>query len=331
MNGVDPSPQDVDPPERAVLGTQGQGVPLQPAGHGLADAVAPGHGTSGRRSRSWGCTRRCQFPATTTSRGCWPRSRRCKGRWRTGCRPRDCNERQARPRDRDAPGRARASRTSRCDWAAAPCSTTSASRSRAGEFTGLIGANGAGKTTLFRVILGLQSPRCGRVRVGRRTRHRKPLGRRRVRPAEVPARSRHAAARPRPVALGTRRPPPRAPAALASPPGLRPGDARCGRCAPVRRRPGRSALGRRAAADPDRARPDQRAAACCCSTSRWPTWTCAARQEVVDLLARIASEQQIAVLISAHEMNPLLPVMDRIVYLAAGRAASGTVRGGRPL
>ena len=28
-------------------------------------------------------------------------------------------------------------------------------------------------------------------------------------------------------------------------------------------------------------------------------------------------------LLSAHEMNPLLPVMDRIVYLAAGRAASG--------
>ena len=31
-----------------------------------------------------------------------------------------------------------------------------------------------------------------------------------------------------------------------------------------------------------------------------------------------------AVLISAHEMNPLLPVMDRVVYLADGRAASGT-------
>ncbi len=29
-------------------------------------------------------------------------------------------------------------------------------------------------------------------------------------------------------------------------------------------------------------------------------------------------------LISAHDMNPLLPVMDRIVYLAAGRAATGT-------
>ncbi len=46
--------------------------------------------------------------------------------------------------------------------------------------------------------------------------------------------------------------------------------------------------------------------------------------EVVALLARITREQEIAVLISAHEVNPLLGVMDRIVYLAGGRAASGT-------
>ncbi|HEV2450405.1 MAG TPA: ATP-binding cassette domain-containing protein, partial [Streptosporangiaceae bacterium] len=46
-------------------------------------------------------------------------------------------------------------------------------------------------------------------------------------------------------------------------------------------------------------------------------------QEVVGLLARIAKEKQVAVLLSAHEMNPLLPVMDRVVYLAGGRAASG--------
>ena len=47
-------------------------------------------------------------------------------------------------------------------------------------------------------------------------------------------------------------------------------------------------------------------------------------QEIISLLARIAGTQQVAVLLSAHEMNPLLPVMDRIVYLAGGRAASGT-------
>ena len=47
-------------------------------------------------------------------------------------------------------------------------------------------------------------------------------------------------------------------------------------------------------------------------------------QEVVALLARIAARAADRGLISAHEMNPLLPVMDRIVYLAAGRAASGT-------
>ena len=46
-------------------------------------------------------------------------------------------------------------------------------------------------------------------------------------------------------------------------------------------------------------------------------------QETISLLARIAREQQVAVLLSAHEMNPLLPVMDRVVYLAGGRAASG--------
>ncbi len=47
-------------------------------------------------------------------------------------------------------------------------------------------------------------------------------------------------------------------------------------------------------------------------------------QEVVTLLDRVAREQHVSVLISAHEMNPLLPVVDRIVYLANGRVASGT-------
>ncbi len=46
--------------------------------------------------------------------------------------------------------------------------------------------------------------------------------------------------------------------------------------------------------------------------------------EIVALLHRVATAQGITVLLSAHDMNPLLSVMDRIVYLAHGRAASGT-------
>ncbi len=38
----------------------------------------------------------------------------------------------------------------------------------------------------------------------------------------------------------------------------------------------------------------------------------------------MATQHDVAVLLSAHEMNVLLPVMDRIVYLAGGRAVSGT-------
>jgi zinc/manganese transport system ATP-binding protein len=44
---------------------------------------------------------------------------------------------------------------------------------------------------------------------------------------------------------------------------------------------------------------------------------------VVAVLRRIATEYGITVLVSAHDMNPLLAAMDRIVYLAHGRAVSG--------
>ena len=41
------------------------------------------------------------------------------------------------------------------------------------------------------------------------------------------------------------------------------------------------------------------------------------------LLGRIAREQGVAILLSTHDVNPLLPVMDRVIYLASGRAVSG--------
>jgi zinc/manganese transport system ATP-binding protein len=46
---------------------------------------------------------------------------------------------------------------------------------------------------------------------------------------------------------------------------------------------------------------------------------------VAGLLAMIATEQRVAVILVAHDVNPLLSYLDRVVYLAGGRALSGTV------
>jgi zinc/manganese transport system ATP-binding protein len=46
--------------------------------------------------------------------------------------------------------------------------------------------------------------------------------------------------------------------------------------------------------------------------------------DIVALLRRVAAVDNVTVLVSAHDMNPLLAAMDRIVYLAHGRAATGT-------
>ena len=45
--------------------------------------------------------------------------------------------------------------------------------------------------------------------------------------------------------------------------------------------------------------------------------------DIVALLRRLARDYGTAVLLSAHDMNPLLPAVDRIVYLANGCAVSG--------
>jgi zinc/manganese transport system ATP-binding protein len=193
----------------------------------------------------------------------------------------------------------------------------------AGEFTGLIGPNGAGKTTLLRVILGLQRPGSGRVTVlGRHgSLRRQPVGyvpQKVLLDPDMPMRARDL------VALGAD------------------GD-RYGLRLPSRQR-NEAVREMLHAVDADRfadARvgtlsggEQQRVLIAQALISRprlllldepLANLDLRASQEIVSLLARIASEQQIAVLLSAHEMNPLLPVLDRVVYLAAGRAASGPV------
>jgi zinc/manganese transport system ATP-binding protein len=193
---------------------------------------------------------------------------------------------------------------------------------RPGEFTGLIGSNGAGKTTLFRVILGLQAPTAGSVRVGadgqsRRERLVGYVPQKFLLDPDMPLRGRDLVG----LGLDGHR------LWLARPSRARRklvdsmldavdargfSDARVGQLSGGEQQ--RILIAHALISRPKLLLLDEPLA----------NLDLRSAQEVVALLARIAREQQIAVLISAHEMNPLLPVMDRIVYLASGRAASGT-------
>jgi zinc/manganese transport system ATP-binding protein len=192
----------------------------------------------------------------------------------------------------------------------------------AGGFCGLIGSNGAGKTTLLRVILGLIAPSGGRILVtgGTRSRHNPQIGyvpQKIVLEADMPLRARdlvglgldgHRFGISKPTAKRRRAVEEMLDAVGAT----RFADARIGTLSGGEQQRvmiAQALIGRPRLLllDEPLANLDIRSAA-----------------EVVDLLAEIAGEQHIAILLSAHDMNPLLPVMDHVVYLADGRAASGT-------
>jgi zinc/manganese transport system ATP-binding protein len=190
-----------------------------------------------------------------------------------------------------------------------------------GEFTGLIGSNGAGKTTLFRVILELQPTTSGSIHLGSGRRSKAAIGyvpQKFLLDPDMPLRGRDL------IALGldgqrlgvplpskTRRA--RVDEMVDAVDARDFADARVGRLSGGEQQ--RILIAHALISRPKLLLLDEPLA----------NLDLRAAQDVVGLLSRIAAEQRIAVLISAHEMNPLLPVMDRIVYLAAGRAASGTV------
>jgi zinc/manganese transport system ATP-binding protein len=190
-----------------------------------------------------------------------------------------------------------------------------------GEFTGLIGANGAGKTTLFRVILGLQATTRGAVRVGGAAGPHRQVGyvpQKFSLDPDLPVRGRDL------VALGIDGqrlgfPLPSQARRRLVDEMLEAVDARGFADGRVGQLSGgeqqRILIAHALISQPKLLLLDEPLA----------NLDLRSAQEVVTLLTRIARDQQIAILISAHEMNPLLPAMDRIVYLAAGRAASGTV------
>jgi zinc/manganese transport system ATP-binding protein len=192
-----------------------------------------------------------------------------------------------------------------------------------GQLTALIGSNGAGKTTLFRVILGLQAPSGGRVLIGGRPRARRAsmlayVPQKVFLDPEMPLRARDV------VGLGldghrlgfglpSARKRRRVDAMLEAVGAGRFADARVGELSGGEQQ--RVLIAHALVSRPRLLLLDEPLA----------SLDIRAEREVVELLGRIVREQGVSVLISAHDMNPLLPVMDRLVYLANGRAASGTV------
>jgi zinc/manganese transport system ATP-binding protein len=195
-------------------------------------------------------------------------------------------------------------------------------RIETGEFTGLIGSNGAGKTTLLRVILGLVTPSAGRVLVagGPRSRRNPLIGyvpQKIELDPEVPLRARdlvglgldgHRLGMPRPSAARAQLVEEMLDAVDAT--GF--ADARVGTLSGGEQQ--RVMIAHSLISRPRLLLLDEPLA----------NLDLRSEEEVVSLLARISDCQQIAVLISAHDMNPLLGCIDRIVYMAEGRAASGT-------
>lgn len=180
-----------------------------------------------------------------------------------------------------------------------------------GAFCGLIGANGSGKTTLLRTILGFEAATSGRV-----TRDKKVgyVPQKLQIAADMPVRARDLVALgldgprfgllPRP---GARRQVEEMLAAVDAQgfADQRVGELSGGQLQRVLIAHALISGPKLLLLDEPLANLDLRAAA-----------------EIVALLRRVAG-QGVAVLISAHDMNPLLGAMDRLVYLANGRAASG--------
>jgi zinc/manganese transport system ATP-binding protein len=189
----------------------------------------------------------------------------------------------------------------------------------AGEVTGLIGVNGAGKTTLLRAILGLQPISSGHVHVAGDESGRRSIGyvpQKILLDPDLPVRARDL------VALGLD--------------GRRLG-------LPIRSATKRALVSELLAAVDGSALANARVGALsggeqqkvliAHALARHPRLLLLdeplanldlhSTQETVRLLGRIAREQGVAILLSTHDMNPLIPVMDNVVYLAAGRSAYG--------
>ncbi|WP_034263297.1 metal ABC transporter ATP-binding protein [Actinospica robiniae] len=192
-----------------------------------------------------------------------------------------------------------------------------------GEFTGLIGSNGAGKTTILRIVMGLRRPDEGSVLIDGRppARHGRAIGyvpqKVQIEP-DAPLRARDLVA----LGLDGHRLGPRLPSRrryeqvgqmLEAVGAAGFADERVGTLSGGEQQ--RVLIAHALIGGPKLLLMDEPLA----------NLDLRSGQEIVELTARVAREQRVAVLLTAHDMNPLLPVMDRVIYVAGGRAAAGGI------
>ena len=183
------------------------------------------------------------------------------------------------------------------------------------QFTGLIGPNGAGKTTLLRVILGLQETSQGTVTKNGTVGY---VPQKLLIEPDMPLRVKDV------VSLGidgdklgirlpSRERRERVDDMLAAVGADRYKNARVGELSGGEQQ--RVMIAHALISKPDLLLLDEPLANLDISSA----------QSIVTVLAGLSRKESIAILLSAHDMNPLLPVMDRIVYVAGGHAAVGAV------
>ena len=184
-----------------------------------------------------------------------------------------------------------------------------------GAFCGLIGANGAGKTTLLRAILGLL-PSQGSIRVEGRIGY---VPQKIQLEPDMPVRARDFVALGLDghrfgLALPSRARAEKVMAALRAVEAEAFADQRVGRLSGGQQQ--RVLIAHALVRTPDLLLLDEPLA----------NLDIKAASEIVALLKRLCVERGVSVLLSAHDMNLLLPVMDRILYVAGGKALCGPVQ-----
>ncbi len=191
-----------------------------------------------------------------------------------------------------------------------------------GEFYGLIGANGVGKTTLLKVILGLIKPDGGHVSIVTDPEDKRPIlgyvPQKIQFEKEMPLRARDLVklgldGHKFGIGLFDKKSRKLVDEILSAVDAVEFGDARIGELSGGQQQ--KILIAHGLIANPKVLLLDEPLA----------NLDLKSQQEVINLVNQLKIERGIAILFSAHDMNPLTNVMDKVVYIANGKTATGKV------